>query len=104
MVGAAAALRFDANVRDAGILRGEVFRQHHQFGSGFERRLATRRLAEDSAVGPLTIEREARAVALSANELEAAVSIRTLRNVGVEIEKLVDVATISRYIEQLPVV
>src|SRR6185369_13701826 len=102
VVSAAASLCLHANVRNAGVFRGEVLGQHGQFADCFERRLTTRRLAEDATVGALTIEREAGAVALSTNELEAAVAIRTLRDVRVQIEKLVDVSTVARYFDQLP--
>src|ERR1044071_10388130 len=104
VISSPAALCFNANVGDTGVLRREVFREDGQFADRFERRLTTRWLAEDSPVSPLTIEREAGAVALSTNELEAAVAIRALRDIRVQIEKLVDVSTVSRYTDQLLIV
>src|SRR6185369_6572677 len=94
------ALRVDANVRHAGVLRREVVREHGELADGLERWLAVGRLAEDRAVRALAVDREGRAVAERPDKLEARVAGRG-RDVRVEVEELVDVAAIARKLDDL---
>ena len=75
MIVGAAALGVDADVGDARVFGAEIGGQDVDFADGFERRLALRGLAEDAAVGALTVERKTGAVALGAEEFEFAVGV-----------------------------
>src|SRR5689334_20429665 len=83
MVPVAAALGGHANISDAGVLGAEIISEDVDVAHGFQRGLAGGRLAEYSTIRALTIQREARAVALPAQKLEFAVG-RTLRDVWVQ--------------------
>src|SRR5262245_51581352 len=94
----------DADVFDTGILGREVLRQDDQFTDRLQRRLATGRLAANTAVGALSVERESRPVGLTADELEAAVAARSLCDVRVQVKELINVAAVTREFYQLLII
>jgi hypothetical protein len=48
-------LRINADVGNAGVLRGEVVRQHSQFADGFKRWLTSGCATKDASVGTLSV-------------------------------------------------
>ena len=64
------------------------------FADRFQRRLALRRLAKDSSVGTLSVERKTGAITLRTDEFEIAVVIR-LGYVGIQVKERVDIATVA---------
>src|SRR5207237_5622885 len=77
--------RADANIRNAGVLRGERTGEHGELANGFERRLARGGLAEYAAVRSLAVEGKTGAVALSPQKFERPIA-GALADVGIEIK------------------
>ena len=88
MITRTATLRRHTNISDAPIFRAEIVGQDVDLAHRFQRRLAGRGGAEDSAVGTLSVEGEIGAIALPAQKLEVCIVARpSLRDVGIEIKK-----------------
>src|ERR1700675_4383498 len=95
MITGPTALGSNANVGDSRVLRTEIAGKNIDFADCLQRWLTLRRLAKNSSVRSLSIQRETGAVALRANKFEVAVGVR-LRNVGVQVQKRIDVAAVAR--------
>src|SRR5882724_8749439 len=94
MIAGTSTLGSDTDIRDARKLRTESTRENVDVSNRFQGRFAVSRRAENSAVRALSIQSKVAAVALGSEELEFTFG-RPLRDVGIEIEKRVDVTTVA---------
>src|SRR5882724_432731 len=94
MIAGTSTLGSDTDIRDARKLRTESTRENVDVSNRFQGRFAVSRRAENSAVRALSIQSKVAAVALGSEELEFTVG-RPLRDVGIEVEKRVDITTVA---------
>src|ERR1051326_3074166 len=63
-----------------------------------------RRFTEDASIDALAVQREGRAVTLRADKLERAVAIRALRDVGIQVEELENLAAVAWHFLDLTII
>src|SRR5258705_368405 len=84
-----------SNVGNTCIFRAEVGGQKINLTNRFERGLAGSGLAENAAIRPLPIKREARAVTLRSDEFERSIG-SALRHIRIEVQERIHIAAVTR--------
>src|SRR6266496_1458674 len=96
------ALGGNTDVGNSCILGAEVIGENINFAYRLERRLTRAMRTEDCIGRALAVQSETRAVTLEAQKLQFAIAI-SLRDVWIEIQKVVNVSAIAGKVDHLPV-